>query len=160
MKNFTAKIIRLGINPCVVVPENVLKELFRQSGKTKGPIPVRGKLNGTEFIQTLVKYKGAWRLYLNTPMRRNAGIDVGDTARVKIEVDKVPRIIGMHPKLKNQLQKKRKAKSAFESLSPSRQKEIIRYINYLKTEESVERNVLKVMEYLSGKGSFAGRDKI
>ncbi|MEI9935362.1 MAG: hypothetical protein WDM71_11065 [Ferruginibacter sp.] len=41
-----------------------------QAGKDKGHIPVKGKLDGHAFIQTLVKYSGKWRLYLNGPMRK------------------------------------------------------------------------------------------
>ena len=65
MKSFTAKIFKVGVNPCVVVPDEVLKYLFREAGKDKGPIPVQGKLNGASFIQTVVKFRGDWRLYVN-----------------------------------------------------------------------------------------------
>ena len=151
MKSFSTKILKLGINPCVNVPNNVLNELFRQAGKTKGPIPVRGKLNGKKFKQTVVKYQGAWRLYLNTQMRREAGIDVDDEAKVEIEFDPEPRIVPMHPKLARALAKNKKAKVAFEKLSPSHQKEILRYLGFLKTEESVVRNIHRVIEHLLGK---------
>src|SRR5213075_554128 len=98
MNSFSAKIYKIGINPYVLIPAAILKEIFKQANKNKGPIPVRGELNGHAFIQTLVKYSGKWRLYLNTPMRKAAGIDVGDVADVKIEFYPVPRIISVHPK--------------------------------------------------------------
>lgn len=158
MKSFSAKIFKIGINPYVLLPVSVLNALFDQSAKSKGPIPVRGTLNGKEFIQTLVKYSGKWRLYLNTPMRKAAGIDVGDRANVKIEFDPRPRLIPMHPKLVRALAQNKKAKAAFEKLIPSRQKEIVRYISFMKTEESVARNIEKVIRHLSGKERFAGRD--
>jgi hypothetical protein len=50
------------MNPYGGVPREVLQALFRQAGKDVGPIPVRGKLNGKRFRQTVVKYHGAWRL--------------------------------------------------------------------------------------------------
>lgn len=158
MKTFSAKILKIGINPYVLLPAEVLNTLFDQSGKDKGPIPVRGTLNGKEFTQTLVKFSGKWRLYLNTPMRQAAGIDVGDTADVKIEFDPGPRLTPMHPKLLHALSQNKKAKAAFEKLVPSRQKEITRYLNFLKTEESVVRNIEKVIRHLSGKERFAGKD--
>jgi hypothetical protein len=151
MNSFFAKIYKIGINPYVLLPEAVLQFLFDHAGKDKGAIPVRGTLNGNPFKQTLVKYSGKWRLYLNTPMRKAAGIDVGDTANVKIEYDPEPRIVPMHPKLKHALAKNKKAKVAFEKLSPSRQKEILRYIGFFKSEESVTANVKKVIKNLSGK---------
>ncbi|MEO8148257.1 MAG: YdeI/OmpD-associated family protein [Bacteroidia bacterium] len=157
MTSFSSLILKIGINPYVKVPSKVLNELFFQAGKSKGPIPVKGKLNGKPFIQHVVKYKGVWRLYLNTPMRKAAGIDVGDMAYVEIDFDNTPRIIPIHSKLADTLSKNKKAKETFEKLAPYRQKEIIRYVNSLKTEESVNRNIIKIMEHLTGKQSFAGR---
>ena len=78
MISFSSKIYKIGINPYVLLPATALKKIFEQANKNKGPIPVRGELNGHAFIQTLVKYSGKWRLYLNGPMRKNAGIDVGE----------------------------------------------------------------------------------
>lgn len=159
MHIFSAKIFKIGINPYVLLPAAVLKEIFKQASKNKGPIPVRGELNGHAFIQTLVKYSGKWRLYLNGPMRKAAGIDVGDMAEVKIEFDPGPREISMHPKLKAALEKNKKAKTAFSKLPPSRQKEILRYIGFLKTEETVDKNIKRAIGFLSGKERFVGRDK-
>ncbi len=151
MKSFSAKILKLGINPYVGIPEKILVWLFEKAGRSKGPLSVRGKLNSKEFKQTLVKYEGAWRLYLNTPMRRSAAIDVGDQARVEIEFDPVPRRVPMHPALRLALSKHKDAKTAFNKLPPYRQKEILRYLNFLKTEESVKRIVAIVIRQLIGK---------
>jgi hypothetical protein len=158
MKSFSAKIQIIGINPYVLLPSPVLDHLFEAAGKNKGPIPVRGTLNGKKFTQTLVKFSGKWRLYLNTPMREAAGIDVGDTANVKVEYDPAPRTLTMHAKLKKALKENKNAKAAFDKLAPYRQKEIIRYIGNLKSEESVDRNVEKAIKHLAGKERFAGRD--
>jgi hypothetical protein len=158
MRSFSSKVQIIGVNPFVLLPASVLKKLFLQAGKDKGPIPVKGKLNGNAFIQTLVKYSGKWRLYLNTPMRKTAGIDTGEIANVEIEFDPEPRIIKMHTKLKDALSKNKEARKAFEKLPPYRQKEIVRYIGFLKNEESIERNVTKVIQHLLGKQRFAGRD--
>ena len=159
MYHFSNKIYKIGVNPYVLLPDTVLKNIFKQAKKDKGPIPVRGILNGHPFKQTLVKYSGKWRLYLNTPMRKNAGIDVGDMANFQIEFDPADRTIPMHTKLKTALNKNKKALHAFEALSPSRKKEIVRYINFLKTEETIDKNVKKAIQFLIGKGRFVGRDK-
>lgn len=153
MESFTATILIIGINPYVGLPEHVLATLFRQAGRNKGPIPVRGRLNGKKFTQTLVKYHGDWRLYLNTQMRQDAGLDVGDDAALEVEFDPEPRIVPMHPKLARALSKNREAKAAFEKLVPSRQREILRYLNSIKTEESLVRNVEKVIQHLLGRRS-------
>ena len=159
MDSFKAEIKTIGVNPYVLLPAIVLKEMFKQAGKDKGPIPVKGKINDHNFIQTLVKYSGKWRLYLNTPIRKGANADVGDSVKVEIVFDADERKISMHPKLENALKKDKKARMAFELLSPSRQKEIIRYINFLKTKESIDRNIKKAIQFLSGKERFVGRER-
>ena len=158
MKSFSAKIFIIGINPYVLLPAPVLKEIFHHAGKNKGPVPVQGTLNGKEFKQTLVKYSGKWRLYLNMPMRKAAGIDVGDIADVQIEFDPQPRIIPTNPKLEQALNKNKKVKDAFDKLAPYRQKEIVRYINTMRTEESGRRNIKRIIQHLKGRARFAGRD--
>jgi len=157
--NFSAKIFRIGINPYVLIPAPVLNEIFKKANKNKGPIPVRGELNGHSFIQTLVKYAGKWRLYLNGPMRKGAIAGVGDVVVVEIGFDPRPRKIELHPKLKAAFGKNKRVAGVFSKLPPSRQKEIIRYIANLKSEESVEKNVKRVIGFLSGRERFVGRDK-
>jgi len=151
MRSFSAKIFIISkINPVVDVPEEVLEYLFKKAGKNKGPIPVKGKLNGKKFIQTVVKYGGAWRLYLNGPMRASAGIDTGDIANVEIDFDPAPPEISMNPSLAKALTKNKPAKAAFDALAPYRRKEILRYLGSMKTEESLARNVEKVVKNLLG----------
>ena len=159
MLTFNAKIYIIGVNPYVLLPANVLKELFKQAGKDKGTIPIKGTLDGHPYIQTLVKYSGKWRLYLNTPMRKSAKKDVGDVIEVTIAYDSEERIIPTHPKFASALLENKKASEVFTSLSPSKQKEIVRYISFLKTETSVDKNVTKAITFLLGKGRFVGRDQ-
>lgn len=159
MSTFKAKIDIIGINPFVFLPEEVLTGIFTQAKKDKGPIPVMGKIDGRDFIQTLVKYKGAWRLYINGPMLKAANKNVGDTISIKIEFDPEERKIVLHPKLKAAINKNKKAKAVFESLAPSLQKEIIRYIANLKTEASVEKNIKLAIQFLLGKVRWIGRDR-
>ncbi len=140
-------------------PKEVLKNLLREAGRDKGPIQVKGTLNGHPFIQNLVKYAGKWRLYLNTPMRKAAGIDVGDFGEVVLEFDAEERVLILHPKLKEALTKNKSAKKIFDALSHSLRKEITRYISLLKTEQSIEKNVKRAILFLSGKQRFIGRDK-
>jgi hypothetical protein len=150
MKSFSAIISKIGINPYWSIPENVLSALFKQADKTKGPIQVRGTVNGKRFKQTLVKFQGAWRLYVNGEMRRAAEIDVGDEAHIKVEYDPVPRVESMHPKFEAVVSKSEIARVVFERLRPSRQKEILCYLNGMKTESSLERNIEKVIQHLLG----------
>ena len=150
VKSFAAIIHKIGINPYVSVPEEVLSALFKQAKKSKGPIPVRGTIHGKPFLQTLVKYQGAWRLYINGEMRRAAGVDVGDRATLKVEYDPIPRIEAIPLKFREALSNHKAAKSAFERLPASRQKEMLRYLNSMKTETSLQRNIEKIIRHLAG----------
>jgi len=160
MKFFSAKIHIIGINPYVLLPQIVLKYIFQKSGKNKGAIPVELKIADKNFIQNLVKYSGKWRLYLNGPMRKAAGKNVGDDIDIQIDFDPKPRTTPVHPKLKKAFKEYPNARMAFEKLSPSRQKEILRYINFLKSEESVDKNVQRAMAHLTSNKPFIGREKL
>jgi len=159
MKSFSAEILKIGINPYVLLPEEVLQYLFKKAGKEKGYIPVYLIINKEKFIQHLVKYSGKWRLYLNTPMRKTAGKDVGEIIDINIEYDEEKRTTPMHKKFESVLNKHKNAKDCFINLAPSKQKEILRYLNNLKTEESLEKNIKRAINFLEGKENFIGRSK-
>ena len=158
-KTFSANIQLIGINPYVSVPARILNQLFKEAGKDKGYIPVRLVINDTAFVQNLVKYRGQWRLYLNLPMRKAAAKDVGDTITIQIAFDSEKRPIPVNKAFESALNKNKKAKEIFDNLPPSRKKEIIRYINNLKTKESIDRNIQRAIQFLLGKKRFIGRDK-
>jgi len=154
--SFHAIIEIIGINPYVQVPEAILNEIFNQAGKSKGYIPVAGTINNLPYQQTLLKYKGLWRLYINTLMLKNSPKRIGETIKVTIEYDPSDRTIKPHPKLIVALKNNLEAKSKFDKLVPSMQKEIVRYIASLKTDESRDRNIERAINFLLGKGSFVG----
>lgn len=156
---FSATIEIIGVNPYVYLPETVLQAIFKQAGKDKGKIPVQMKIDGHAFPQTLIKYSGHWRLYLNTPMRKAAKKEVGDTAVFEVFFDPKPREIPMHAALKKALAANKQAATVFENSRPSLKLEIVRYISQLKTAESIERNVARAINFLLGKERFIGRDK-
>jgi len=125
---FKAQLEIIGINPFVFVPAAILESLFRDAGISKGYIPVKGKVNDREYVQTLLRFKGEWRLYIN-------------------------------PELEAAFALNAEAKQVFDGLSPSKRKEIIRYISSLKTAESRRSNIQKAIGFLLGKNRFVGREK-
>jgi hypothetical protein len=160
MHTFKADIDIIGVNPFVLVPDKILNALFKLHGKDKGPIPITGTINGVAYRQTLVKYQRKWRLYINTKMLKNSPQRIGETIKVTIELDSSDRTIATHPKLKKALNSNPMAKEKFEALAPSLQKEIVRYISFLKTETSIDRNVERAINFLLGKESFVGREPL
>jgi hypothetical protein len=151
MKPFPAKIRIIGINPYILLPPTVLKSIFTVAGRDRGPLPVKGTINGKPYLQTLVKFSGAWRLYVNGPMLKATGLAVGDSARFTILYDPKPRLSPMPTLLKRALATDTKAKATFDALSASRQKEIKRYLNNLKAPATLDRNVTTVLRHLGGK---------
>lgn len=141
------------------IPNEILKRLFSAYGKNKGHIPVCGTINKNHYQQTLLRYKGEWRLYINTTMLKDSPKRIGEKISVEIEIDTSERTISAHPKLTKALNENQSAKVVFEQLPPSKQKEIIKYISFLKSEKSIDKNIEKAIGFLLGKNRFIGRDK-
>ncbi|MFK7844316.1 MAG: YdeI/OmpD-associated family protein [Rhodothermales bacterium] len=158
MDRFKAELQIIDGNPFVFVPEGILNELFARAGKSKGPIPVRGEVNGEVFLQTLVKYKGEWRLYINMKMLPDSPRRIGEVISLSIKYDPDDRRIEPHPKLVLALQENEEAQRVFDSQPAYMKKEIVRYISLLKNEESVDRNVKRAISFLLGSARFVGRD--
>jgi hypothetical protein len=149
MREFKTEILLIGINPYTLVPEPVLQEIFMQAAKAKSPIPVKGTLNGIPFIQTLVKFRGKWRLYLNNPMRKSVNGMVGDIVKIKLRFDPTPGFIHTHPDLADALAKNQQADSGYQLLSASRKKEINLYLHHLKNNNTLSKNIEKLIRHLS-----------
>ncbi len=144
---FSAKIYKVGINPCVKVPFSLSNKMT----PTKGYIPIKGQIEKYFFQQTLVPVKNAnYRLYVNGLMLKGAGVKLGDKVNFQIEQDFTSRKKA-YPMLKAFKKKldEHNLHQVFKKLTPSRQKEILRYLNYLKTEESLMRNIEKVIRQLA-----------
>ncbi|HEX6848699.1 MAG TPA: YdeI/OmpD-associated family protein [Chitinophagaceae bacterium] len=91
--------------------------------------------------------------------RKAAGKDVVDIIEIQIDFDAKPRTIPIHPKMEKAFKENKEAKLAFDKLSPSRQKEILRYINSLKSEESVDKDVQRAIAHLISGKPFIGKVK-
>ena len=141
--SFRARIYKVGINPCVDVPSRITCKM----NAIKGYIPVKGIIKNHFFTQTLVPVRNAdHRLYVNGHMLKGSNSKPGDIVRFTLEQDAEPQTgenINMPEVFKKQLQKN-KLEATFKSLTPYRQKEILRYLNHLKTAEALQRNIDKI----------------
>ena len=158
MHEFPAELKIIDGNPFVDVPDEILSALFGEAEKSTSPIPIHGTLNSKPYRQTLMKYKGAWRLYVNMVMLHNSPRRIGEEVAVTVAYDPSDRTLEPHPKLVSALAENKMAQQMFDKLSPSLQHEIIRYIANLKTEKSVDRNVKRAISFLLGQERFIGRD--
>ncbi|HET8572611.1 MAG TPA: YdeI/OmpD-associated family protein [Edaphocola sp.] len=76
-----------------------------------------------------------------------------------IRFDPKERTIKPRPKLLEALHKDTHAQKIFDNLPPSLKKEIVRYISFLKSDQSIQRNIDKAPGFLNGQNRFVGRDK-
>lgn len=159
MSFFSDTIKIINGNPYVRPPDKILGEIFKQAGKNTSPIPVRGKINGASFQQSLVRYQGDWRLYVNIIMANAGKIKfsksiseiVGREVKIDLEFDNSPRKYEMVLFFQEALDENPVAKINWERLIPSRQKEILRYFSWLKSDEAKKRNLKKAIDVLTGK---------
>jgi len=146
---FRANIYKLGINFCADVPGNITDNLK----KDKGYIRVKGTVNGFAFTKSLVPVKhGPYRLFVNMITLKGAHANVGDEANFVIEQDKPKRRqeYPMTSDLKVALQKNHLTKQ-FEGLTIARKRDVLKYLNQVKTQETIDRNVNKVIKQLQQK---------
>jgi uncharacterized protein YdeI (YjbR/CyaY-like superfamily) len=78
-------------------------------------------------------------------MRKTASVDVGDTVEVELDYDPRPRTRPVPSQLVTALKDDPAARAAWDTLTPSRQNEMLDYLNSLKQPDSIQRNVDKTL---------------
>jgi hypothetical protein len=150
---FRAPIEIRGINPFVLVSAERAAKLKPDWRK---PMPVRIQVNGRPDIPWRINMMpagdGSFYLYLNGIIRKQAGVSVGDRVSVEIAFDASYRNGPQHemPRwFKAALNANERAHSNWKKLTPSRQKEVLRYLAQLKSQEARDRNVARAISALS-----------
>jgi hypothetical protein len=131
----------------------------------KKPLPVLLKVNNKPEdwwrINMMPVGDGDFYLYLHGDVRKASGTGVGDTVEIALRFDHDYRNGPMHEMpdfLARALADDAASETNWQLLAPSRQKEVLRYFAQLKSDEAKQRNLLRLMEALSGKPvQFMGR---
>jgi len=146
--------IREG-NPYILISKEQSVKL--KSGWKK-PLPVLTQINGKPGSQWKINMMpvddGSFYLYLHGDVRKASHTKVGDKVDVDLSFDGEYRSGHMHAMpswFSSALNKNSTAKKNWELLIPSRKKEILRYLSWLKTGEARKRNLERAMSMLSGK---------
>jgi hypothetical protein len=146
---FKAEIYKTGINFCVDVPAEISASLK----KVKGYIRIKGTVNNIPFTKFLVPVKdGPYRLFINMITMKDIKNRIGEIAEFVIEQDEenLEKEFPMSERMESLL-KEKGLTEAFEALSYSRRKHILRYLNNIKATETLEKNIQKVIVQLEGK---------
>lgn len=160
---FTAVIQLKGINPYVVVSA---ARASRIKPGWKRAMPVLIQINALPdpawHINMMPVGDGSFYLYLDAKVRQASDTGVGDKVEVTIDFDEGYRGGPQHdmlPDLASQLAEQTAARETWDSLAPSLQKEILRYLAALKSDAARQRNVQRAMRVLGGaKERFMARD--
>lgn len=161
---FRSKIEIIGVNPYVLVTAEQAAQL--KAGWRK-PMPVLVQVNGVPEppwrINMMPVGDGNFYLYLAGVVRKASGTGIGDEVEVAVEFD--DEYQGGPDELpawfSAALEANTAASANWAALSPSRQKEVVRYLLNLKSDEARERNLHRAMKMLGGEaGHFMGRDWI
>jgi hypothetical protein len=159
---FHATIRIVGVNPYVRVSATragTLKPGWRKAMPVK--IRVDGRPETPWRINMMPMGDGAFYLYLHGNVRRASNTKVGQRVQVDIEFDSIYRNGPMHRMpdwFRKPLAANRQAAAAWKRLTPSRQKEILRYLSQLQSADARDRNVRRALAALSGKRTrYMGR---
>jgi len=160
---FEAEIERKGINPFVLVSAERAQAIMPG---WKKPMPVLVRVNGKPErawrVNMMPAGDGSFFLYLDGIVRKQAGADVGSAVTVSVTFDADYRGGPQHemlPAFSAGLEQNREASARWESLTPSLQKEVLRYLANLKSDAARIRNVELALSVLGGaKGRFMARD--
>lgn len=159
---FTAVIELRGVNPYVLVNQAQAAKLQPDWRK---PLPVLVRINrqvGQPWQTNMMPTgSGDFYLYLHGGMRRSSNTGVGDTVQIELAFNDAYRTGPLHPLptwFGDRLKQHPVAAANWEKLSPSRQKEVLRYFAGLKSVEARRRNADRALEVLGGQSErFMGR---
>ncbi|WP_182066604.1 YdeI/OmpD-associated family protein [Curtobacterium sp. ME12] len=127
------------------VPESVIEAL----GSGKRPAVVVTINRGYTYRSTVGVMNEQFLVPLSAAHREAAGIAAGDTVEVALEVDTLPRTVDLPEDLAAALQEAG-VRSAFDTLSNSRQRALADPVTQAKAPETRARRIEKAVESLRG----------
>lgn len=160
---FVGRIYRVGIIRFVDVPATVSKAL----GAEQANLPVRGTVEGVPVRTTLVsRGNRCHRMAIHGDIRQKLRVDTGAVLEIAIERDEESREPALPPALVVTLRQSPRAQAMFKSMTTALRRQIVRNITSVKSQEALERRVLKVVTRLeqmwalkSSKQTHASRSK-
>jgi hypothetical protein len=160
---FAGRMDRVGIIRYVDVPAVISKTL----GPEQTNLPVRGTVEGVPVQTTLVsRGNRCHRMAIHGDIRKKLRVDTGAILEIAIERDEASREPILPPALLVTLRQSPRAQTVFKGMTTALRRQIVRNITSVKSQEALERRVLKVVTRLeqmwaikSSKPTHASRNK-
>jgi hypothetical protein len=141
--SFNTTVLQVGNNTGICVPDEVVEQL----GAGKRPA-VNVTVNDFTYRITVAVMGGKFMIGISAAIRSKTGIKGGDKIRVQLELDTKPREVVLPPDFKQALDKNKKAKTFFETLSFSNKQRYVLPIGEAKTAETRQRRIDKAINDL------------
>lgn len=141
---FETTMFQAGNNTGIPVPEEVVDAL---GGGRRAAVTV--SVNGFQYRSTIASMGGQFLIPFSKALREESGIAGGDAITVDLELDTAPRTVEPPADLTEALDAAG-IRSAFDALSPSRQKAHVTSVESAKAEDTRARRVSKVVAELGG----------
>lgn len=108
-----------------------------------GPIAVRGTISGTAFRGSASRGEGQLRIPIPRELRERAGVAIGDTVDVAIELDPNPRPLSVPEELRAVFRHHPELARLFDKLPPSLRRAWAAYVEEAKRPETRTRRAQK-----------------
>jgi hypothetical protein len=111
---------------------------------------VKGTIGATPYRSSTARYGGVMYLGVHKATVEDAGLAVGDSIDVTIELDPEPREIDIPPDLARALEADPKAKAAWDAMSPSNQRQRAQAVADAKRATTRARRIERTIDALLG----------
>lgn len=138
---FTTTLLRAGKT---ATGFEVPAEVVESFGQGKRP-PVCVTINGYTYRNTVAVMGGGYMIGVAAEHREKAKVAGGDMIDVTLELDTEPRVVEVPRDLAKALKAHAGARKAFDELSYTNRKEIVRGIEDAKTDETRQRRIEKAL---------------
>lgn len=122
-------------------------EAIAALGPQKRP-SVKVTLNDYAYRSTVAVYGDEFLLPLSAAHREAAGLEAGEQVKVTLELDQAPRTVEVPDDLRTALAAQAGVVAAFDALSFSQRKELVRQVEDAKTQATRERRITGVVDKL------------
>ena len=141
MQRFEAVLEPFGPAGAVTLPFDPKVEW----GKVRAP--VRGTIDGHPFTTTVARYGGVDYLAFRREVREAAGVELGATVAIEVELDTSGRVVAVPEDLAVALADAR-LRDAFDRLSYTHQKDYVTWVEQAKREETRKTRIGRSVELL------------